>query len=152
MKGADKGVWCWACKLLSKQRRVVVRVGIKLGLVVRPMVVASANCGEDPQWHYTQCGSAVLVMFTAWILQVWDLVSARTSVVLSLKCFGFLVGIGQSTVVCHPGQRHQVKVSVFSPDTLFRYGPFCYMHGRLFLSGGLLHLGMVGFRPPFLGF
>ena len=29
------------------------------------MVVASANYGQDPQWHYTQCGSAVLVMFTA---------------------------------------------------------------------------------------
>ena len=66
MKGADKGIWCWACKLLSKQRWVVVRGGIKWGEVVRPMVFASANCGQDPQWHYTQCGSAVLVMFTAW--------------------------------------------------------------------------------------
>ena len=28
------------------------------------MAVASANCGQDPQWHYTQCGSGVLVMFT----------------------------------------------------------------------------------------
>ena len=65
MKGADKGVWCWACKLLSKQRRMVVRGGIKWGEVVRPMVVAPANCGQDPQWHYTQCGSAVPVMFTA---------------------------------------------------------------------------------------
>ena len=37
------------------------------GEVVRPMVVASANCGQDPQWHYTQCGSAILVMFTAWV-------------------------------------------------------------------------------------
>ena len=55
MKGADKGVWCWACKLLSKQRRVVVRYGIKWGEVVRPMAIASANCGQDPQWHYTQC-------------------------------------------------------------------------------------------------
>ena len=67
MKGADKGVWCWACKLLSKQRRIVVRGGVKWGDVVRPMVVASANCGQDPQWHYTQCGSRVLVMFTAWV-------------------------------------------------------------------------------------
>ena len=66
MKAADKGVWCWACKLLRKQRWMVVRGGIKWGEVVRPMVVASANCGQDPQWHYTQCGSGVLVMFTAW--------------------------------------------------------------------------------------
>ena len=65
MKGADKGVWCWACKLLSKQRRIVIRGGINWGEVVRPMVVASANCGQDPQWPCTQCGSAVLVMFTA---------------------------------------------------------------------------------------
>ena len=36
MKGAGKGFWCWACKLLSKQRRVVVRGGIKWGEVVRP--------------------------------------------------------------------------------------------------------------------
>ena len=36
MKGADKGFWCWACKLLSKQRRVVVKGGIKWGEVVRP--------------------------------------------------------------------------------------------------------------------
>ena len=43
MKGADTGVWCWSCKLLSKQRRMVVRSGIKWGEVVRPMVVASAN-------------------------------------------------------------------------------------------------------------
>ena len=65
MKGADGGVWCWACKLLSKQRRMVIRIGIKWGEVVRPMMVAPANCGQDPQWHYTQWGSAVLVMFTA---------------------------------------------------------------------------------------
>ena len=31
------------------------------------MVAASANCGQDPHWRYTQCGSAVLVMFTACI-------------------------------------------------------------------------------------
>ena len=37
-----------------------------------------------------------------------------------------------------------MKVFVFLPDTLFRYGPFCYMHNRLFLSGGLIHLCMVG--------
>ena len=66
MKWADKGVWCWACKLLSKQRGVVVSGEIKWGGVERPMVVASANCGRSPQWHYTQSGSAVLVMFTAW--------------------------------------------------------------------------------------
>ena len=65
MKGADKCVWCWACNLLSKQRRMVVRGGIKWGEVVRPMMVASANCGQDPQWHYIQCGYGVLVMFTA---------------------------------------------------------------------------------------
>ena len=47
MKGADKSVWCWACKLLSKQWRMVVRGGIKWGEVVRPMVVASANCGQN---------------------------------------------------------------------------------------------------------
>ena len=39
---------CWA-----KQRRMVVRGGIKWGEVVRPMVAASPNCGHDPQWHYT---------------------------------------------------------------------------------------------------
>ena len=70
MKGADKGVWCWAYKLLSKQRRIVVRGGIKWGEVVRPTVVASANWGQDPQWLYTQCESAVLVMFTAWIVDI----------------------------------------------------------------------------------
>ena len=32
---------------------------------MRSMVAASANCGQDPQWHYTHCGSAVLMMFTA---------------------------------------------------------------------------------------
>ena len=31
------------------------------------MVAASANCGQDPHWRYIQCGSAVLVMFTAWM-------------------------------------------------------------------------------------
>ena len=40
-------------------------VGLSEVEVVRPMMAASANCGHDPQWHYTQCGSAVLVMFTA---------------------------------------------------------------------------------------
>ena len=65
MKGADKGVWYWACKLLSKQRRMVVRGGINWGEVLRPMVDAAANFGQDPQWHDTQCESAVLVMFTA---------------------------------------------------------------------------------------
>ena len=49
MKGADKGFWCWACKLLSKQSQVVVRGGIKWGEVVRLIVAASANCGQDPQ-------------------------------------------------------------------------------------------------------
>ena len=49
----------------EQTKAVVVRGGIKGGEVVRPMVAASANCGQDPQWHYTQCGSAVLVMFTA---------------------------------------------------------------------------------------
>ena len=39
---------------------------IKWGEEVRLPVAASANCGQDPQWHYTQCGSAVLVMFAAW--------------------------------------------------------------------------------------
>ena len=86
MKGADKGIWCWACKLLSKQRRMVVRGGIKWGEVMRPMVVAPANCGQDPQWHYTQCRSRVLVMFTACI--PWD---NLTSNALVTKCCQYII-------------------------------------------------------------
>ena len=36
------------------------------GEVVRSVAAASAICGQGPQWHYTQCGSAVVMMFTAW--------------------------------------------------------------------------------------
>ena len=35
------------------------------------MLAASANCGQNPQWHYTQCGSAALVMFTACHWEGW---------------------------------------------------------------------------------
>ena len=51
--------------LHQRQLQGYGRGGIKRDEVVRPMVAASANCGQDPQRHYTQCGSAVLVMFTA---------------------------------------------------------------------------------------
>ena len=38
------------------------------------MVAASANCGQDPHWCYTQCGSAVLVMVTACtrLVEQWE--------------------------------------------------------------------------------
>ena len=57
--------------MLSMQTAEQTKAGggqgwIKWGLVVRPMVAASANCGQDPQRHCAQCGSAILVMFTAW--------------------------------------------------------------------------------------
>ena len=99
MKGADKGVWCWACKLLSKQRLMVVRGEIKWGEVVRPMVVASANCGQDPQWHYTQCGSAVLVMFTAWIVFAGD--------------WACEIELRQTGVICFPWRQRSWSCGVF---------------------------------------
>ena len=60
------------------QKCMYKRGQIKWGVEVRLAVAASANCGQDPQWHYTQCGSAVLVMFTAWDSFLADFVAASS--------------------------------------------------------------------------
>ena len=58
IKGLDKCVWCWVCSVLSKQRGEVVW----WGGVVR---FTKANCGQESQWPYTDCGPAVTGMFTS---------------------------------------------------------------------------------------
>ena len=59
IKGLDKCVWCWVCSVLSKQRGEVVW----WGGVVR---FTKANCGQESQWPYTDCGPAVTGMFASW--------------------------------------------------------------------------------------
>ena len=62
IKGLDKCVWCWVCSVLSKQRGEVVWWGGGVRFT-------KANCGQESQWPYTDCGPAVTGMFTSWIPQ-----------------------------------------------------------------------------------
>ena len=64
IKGLDKCVWCWVCSVLSKQRGEVVW----WGGVVR---FTKANCGQESQWPYTDCGPAVTGMFASCISVFW---------------------------------------------------------------------------------
>ena len=69
IKGLDKCVWCWVCSVLSKQRGEVVW----WGGVVR---FTKANCGQESQWPYTDCGPAVTGMFASWVGAYWFLVTS----------------------------------------------------------------------------
>ena len=60
IKGLDKCVWCWVCSVLSKQRGEVVWWGGGVRFT-------KANCGQESQWPYTDCGPAVTGMFASWI-------------------------------------------------------------------------------------
>ena len=59
IKGLDKCVWCWVCSVLSKQRGEVVWWGGGVRFT-------KANCGQESQWPYTDCGPAVTGMFASW--------------------------------------------------------------------------------------
>ena len=59
IKGLDKCVWCWVCSVLSKQRGEVV-------WWARGVRFTKANCGQESQWPYTDCGPAVTGMFASW--------------------------------------------------------------------------------------
>ena len=64
IKGLDKCVWCWVCSVLSKQRGEVV-------WWARGVRFTKANCGQESQWPYTDCGPAVTGMFAScvgWLL------------------------------------------------------------------------------------
>ena len=58
IKGLDKCVWCWVCSVLSKQRGEVV-------WWARGVRFTKANCGQESQWPYTDCGPAVTGMFAS---------------------------------------------------------------------------------------
>ena len=58
IKGLDKCVWCWVCSVLSKQRGEVVWWGGGVRFT-------KANCGQESQWLYTDCGPAVTGMFAS---------------------------------------------------------------------------------------
>ena len=58
IKGLDKCVWCWVCSVLSKQRGEVVWWGGGVRFT-------KANCGQESQWPYTDCGPAVTGMFAS---------------------------------------------------------------------------------------
>ena len=58
IKGLDKCVWCWLCSVLSKQRGEVVWWGGGVRFT-------KANCGQESQWPYTDCGPAVTGMFAS---------------------------------------------------------------------------------------
>ena len=60
IKGLDKCVWCWVCSVLSKQRGEVVWWGGGVRFT-------KANCGQESQWPYTDCGPAVTGMFSSWV-------------------------------------------------------------------------------------
>ena len=63
IKGLDKCVWCWVCSVLSKQRGEVVWWGGGVRFT-------KANCGQESQWPYTDCGPAVTGMFASWIISI----------------------------------------------------------------------------------
>ena len=63
IKGLDKCVWCWVCSVLSKQRGEVVWWGGGVRFT-------KANCGQESQWPYTDCGPAVTGMFASCIQNV----------------------------------------------------------------------------------
>ena len=78
IKGLDKCVWCWVCSVLSKQRGEVVW----WGGVVR---FTKANCGQESQWPYTDCGPAVTGMFASWVIS--SIISFISGVVGSIDFF-----------------------------------------------------------------
>ena len=65
IKRLDKCVWCWVCSVLSKQRGEVV-------WWARGVRFTKANCGQESQWPYTDCGPAVTGMFASCIIWTND--------------------------------------------------------------------------------
>ena len=50
---------CWKQIVCPSSRRYV------RFFFIWPSMAGSTNCGQDPSWHYTQCGSAILVISMA---------------------------------------------------------------------------------------
>ena len=88
IKGLDKCVWCWVCSVLSKQRGEVVWWGGGVRFT-------KANCGQESQWSYTDCGPAVTGMFTSWVQIMTCRLFQRQAIIWTSASFFLIEPLGK---------------------------------------------------------